>query len=196
MLHDGYTDLPPGKLANIVTYLEMTARPATHAGPAVPGAALVHVQRPELAWYRRLFARIGEPYLWFSRLVMSDDRLAAIVHDPLVEIYAVRIDGRDEGLLELDFRVAGECELAFLGLSQATIGRGLGRWLMNRALERAWSQPIARFWVHTCSLDHPEALAFYQRSGFVAFKRAIEYYDDPRLQGELPRDAAPDVPLL
>ncbi len=54
------------------------------------------------------------------------------------------------------------------------VGSGAGRWMMNRAIERAWSQPIRRFWVHTCTLDHPAAVAFYIRSGFVPFRRRIE----------------------
>jgi hypothetical protein len=67
---------------------------------------------------------------------------------------------------------------------------------MNRALERAWSHPVERAWVHTCTLDHPAALAFYQRSGFRAFRRQIEIADDPRLHGTAPRDAARHVPMI
>ncbi|MBV8196845.1 MAG: GNAT family N-acetyltransferase, partial [Candidatus Eremiobacteraeota bacterium] len=56
--------------------------------------------------------------------------------------------------------------------------------------------PIERFWLHTCNLDHPNALAFYKRSGFVPFKREIEVYDDPRIIGIVPKDTAPQVPIL
>jgi hypothetical protein len=45
---------------------------------------------------------------------------------------------------------------------------------MNRAIERAWSRPIRRFWAHTCTLDHPSALGFYKRSGFRPFRRQVE----------------------
>ncbi|MFN2449821.1 MAG: GNAT family N-acetyltransferase, partial [Candidatus Baltobacteraceae bacterium] len=130
-----------------------------------------------------LFRRVGEPYLWFSRLMLPGDQLRGVLRDRAVEVYAVRCDGADEGLLELDFRKAGECELSYFGLTQKLVGTGTGRWLMNRAVEIAWSHPIERFWLHTCTLDHPGAVAFYLRSGFVAFKRWIEYADDPRLTG-------------
>ena len=103
---------------------------------------------------------------------MPDAELAAIIHSPLVEVYALVQDGRDEGLLELDFREAGQCELAFFGVTAKLIGSGAGRWLMNRALELAWSRPVARVWVHTCTFDHPSALAFYQRAGFRAVPAA------------------------
>src|SRR5262249_47050288 len=98
--------------------------------------------------------------------------------------------------LELDFRCDGECELAFLGVAPKQVGTGAGRWLINRAIELAWSRPIRRFWVHTCTLDHPQASAFYIRSGFSPFRQQIEINDDPRLDGTLPRHAAPQVPIF
>lgn len=76
------------------------------------------------------------------------------------------------------------------------IGSGAGRWLMNRAIERAWSRSISRFWVHTCTYDHPNALPFYMRSGFHAFRREIEISDDPRLSGVMRRDATPHIPII
>jgi GNAT superfamily N-acetyltransferase len=105
-------------------------------------------------------------------------------------------EGDEAGLLELDFRHADECEVSFFGLAPEFIGAGAGRWLMNQALERAWSRPLRRLWIHTCTLDHPSALAFYLRSGFQAYRRQIETVPDPRLTGLLPRTAAPHVPLI
>jgi GNAT superfamily N-acetyltransferase len=195
ILPDGYSDIPAGKIAAVVTHLEMTERPALRPDPL--GAwTLRRVESPDFNWFRDLYRRVGEEWLWFSRLQLSDAELAAIIHSPLVEVYALVQDGRDEGLLELDFREAGQCELAFFGVTAELIGSGAGRWLMNRALERAWSQPVSRFWVHTCTLDHPSAVAFYQRSGFRAFRRQIEIADDPRLDGSAPRSAARHVPII
>lgn len=195
-LADGYTEIPAGKIANVATYLEMRERPALPAEPPRDGYAIERWSDPPLEAYRDLFRRIGAPYLWFSRLVMNDEQLAAIVRDPAVEIYAALDANTRAGLLELDFRTPRECELVFFGLDAPYVGKGMGRRFMNRAIEIAWSHPIERFWVHTCSLDHPGALNFYRRSGFVAFKREIEVADDPRLTGVLPRDAAPDVPII
>lgn len=194
-LADGYTELAAGKVANVATYLEMRERPAPLSQRADAAFSLER-WAPSLDEYRSLFKRVGAPYLWFSRLVMPDEHLAAIIRDPAVQVYVVRANGDEAGLLELDFRSPEECELVFFGLLQPYIGKGAGRWLMNRALDLAWSHPIRRFWVHTCSLDHPSALDFYLRSGFTAFKREIEVADDPRLTGVLPRDAAPNVPLI
>jgi len=195
ILPDGYSDVPSGKVAAVVTHLEMTTRPAPRPDPA--GAwTLRRVEIPPLDWFRDLYRRVGEEWLWFSRLQMSDAHLAAIIQAPLVEVYALEHEGRDEGLLELDFRDAGQCELAFFGVTAKLIGSGAGRWLMNRALELAWSRPVGRVWVHTCTFDHPSALSFYQRAGFRPFRRQIEVADDPRLDGTAPRDVARHVPMI
>jgi len=195
ILPDGYSDIPSGKIAAVVTHLEMIARPTRRDDP--PGAwSLRKVDAPAIAWYRDLFRRVGEEWLWFSRARMTDAELTAVIHAPGIEVYALAVDGRDEGLLELDFREAVQCELVYFGVTAPLIGRGAARFLMNRALEIAWSRDLSRVWVHTCTFDHPSAVAFYQRSGFRPFRRQIEIADDPRLDGTAPRDAAKHVPII
>jgi len=195
-LPDGYADVPAGKLASVVTLLDMSAPVRPRPEPSAIACELRKVERPDPNWYRKLFRQVGEDWLWFSRLRMRDAELTAIIHHPKVDIYALAHAGADEGLLELDFRPGGECELAFFGLARGLIGRGAGRFLMNRALEKAWSRPIRRFSTHTCTLDHPDALGFYLRSGFKPHGRQIEIADDPRLDGTLARSAAPHVPII
>src|SRR4029077_1660066 len=123
---------------------EMTARPPARAEPAAAPWTLRRVERPATDWVRDLYRRVGSDWLWWSRLRLDDSALAAIIQAPALEVYALSTDGRDEGLLELDFRTAGDCELSFFGLAPPLLGRGAGRWLMNRAIERAWSVPIRR----------------------------------------------------
>ena len=196
LVADGYSDVPAGKIASVVTCLEMREPPAPSAERADELWQFRRVPQPDSAWYRDLFARVGTEWLWFSRIVMPVAELEAILSNPAVEVYALSIAGRDEGLLELNFRESGTCELAFLGLTSAVHGRGAGRFLMNRALELAWAHPIKRLWVHTCTLDHPAALSFYLRSGFRAYARRVEVEDDPRLTGVAPRTAAAHVPVI
>jgi len=195
ILSDGYSDVPAGKIAAIVTHLEMTARPPLR--PDLPEAwTLRRVDVPALDWFRDLYCRIGQQWLWISRIRMPDADLAAIIQSPLVEVYALAHEGRDEGLLELDFREPGQCELVSFGVTEKLVGTGAGRWLMNRALELAWSRPVTRVRLHTCTFDHPSALAFYQRSGFRPFRRQVEVVNDPRLDGTVPRDVARHVPII
>jgi len=180
----------------VVTHLEMTDRAPTRPVSAPDGVALRRV-RPTLDWYRDVFNRVGaQEWLWFERLTYDDEKLAGIITDPDVEIFTLSRDGRDEALLELDFRTKGQCELAYFGLTPKLIGSGAGRFLMNHAIDAAWSRDITRFHVHTCTIDSPQALGFYIRSGFVPYRRQIEIAPDPRLSGMLGRDAGPGVPII
>ena len=193
---DGYYALPRGKLAAVVTFLEMTEPPEARATPARPDLTLRPIEQPTTDWYRALYREIGSDWLWFSRLSHDDAALLAMLRDPAVEVFALERDGQDKGLLELDRRQPGEVELAFFGVTGDMLGAGAGRWLMNQAIERAFAAGPTRFWLHTCSLDHPAALAFYLRSGFRPYRRAIEVCEDPRLTGDLPRSAAAQVPII
>ena len=184
------------QIATIVTSLEMRERPRPAPIPPAP-LRLVPWKAPTPEAYRTLFRRVGEPWLWFSRLVMSDAELTAIIHDPAVAIYAVTDPrGVEVGLLELDFRALPDCELSFLGLVPGLTGKGLGQWLMAQAKSLAWRKDVTRFWVHSCTLDGPGAIGFYRKAGFMPYKREVETFADPRLIGVLSRDAAPHVPLL
>ncbi len=154
------------------------------------------MREPDLARYRALFHRVGDEYLWTLRLLLTDAELRTYLSEPLVEVYTLVTPEGDAGLLELDFREAKECEVALFGVAAQLFGTGAGRWLMNNALEIAWSRPIERFWLHTCSLDHPNALDFYRRTGLTPYARKIEIFPDPRVLDVTRRDAAPRVPTL
>ncbi len=197
----GLTPVDPSELAAVVTALEMPTRPALKIIPPCP-LALKRWEAISPDKYRILFKRVGAPWLWFSRLIMSDEALTVIIHNSAVELYAV-VDsaGIEVGILELDFRKVAECELAFFGLVPELGGKGYGRWLMAHALNLAWSggtgrKGIDRVWVHTCTLDSPSALGFYLRSGFTVYERSIETFADPRGLGILPRDCAPQIACL
>ncbi|HUE78862.1 MAG TPA: GNAT family N-acetyltransferase [Sphingomicrobium sp.] len=191
-----YDPVADGEIAAVVTYLEMRSRPPKSVSLASP-LSFWTIEAPDLADYRRLFRLVGSRWLWFSRLQLDDAELAAIIHHPEVAFYPVVDDRLGEvGLLELDFRVEGECEIAFVGLVPELAGQGHGRWLMAEALHLAWREGVTRVHVHTCTLDHPAALAAYRRAGFTAYKRAIERFPDPRLLGILPLDCAPQLPVV
>jgi GNAT superfamily N-acetyltransferase len=196
ILENGCFDVAAGKIAAVVTHLRMLAPPAPRPTRHDKRWSLRRVCRPSTDWYGELYRRVGENWLWFSRLTLAPSALEMILEHPRVEVYSLMHDGRDDALMELDFRVEGQCELAFFGVAPALIGQGAGRLLMNHAIARAWDRPIICFWVHTCTFDHPHALDFYLRSGFRPFKRQIEIADDPRLLGVFPAAAAPHVPII
>lgn len=196
MIPDGYTDLAPGQIAALTTYLrhdlaELPPRPGLPAP-----YALVPLRADEASRYLTLFRAIGQDWLWFGRIAASAEALAALLAAPQVEALALVGPEGDIGLLELDFRQAEEPELAYFGLVPGAIGLGLGRMLIAEALHRARARAASHLMVHTCHLDAPGALGFYQHAGFRPYKRAIEVFRDPRLDGILPREAAAHLPII
>lgn len=198
MLESGFHDVPMGRVAAVVTHLEMTSPAPARSVPDPEGLTLTRLHAPDPERYLSLYRKVGAgDWLWFSRLVMPAAALAQILADPAVHVHALQRDGgEDVGLLELDFRRKGICELAFFGLAPGLVGQGAGRWMMNAAIEKAWAHGITRFDVHTCTLDHPEALGFYRRSGFTPVRQQVEIAEDPRLMGALPRAAGARVPIF
>lgn len=194
MISDGYTDIPTGKIASVVTYLEMLARPALVDTSSE--VRLRQVRNPGLDWYRAIFRRAGAQWLWFSRLAMTDEHLTAVLHGSDVEFLLAEREGKEIGMAELDRSQSPNVEITSFALFSEAIGKGLGRPFMTKLLNRAWDGGTTRVWLHTCNLDGPAALGFYIKCGFRPYKRAIEVADDPRIRGILPEDAAPQVPII
>lgn len=198
---DGYTDLPPGRIANVVTYLELSRRENALSAPLPPGLAAVLQQPVSIAAFRALYRRIGERWLWFSRAVMNDAALEAKLSRPGAEIFFLEREGVPVGLAELQHGEQpgdqrDELEVAMFGVVPEEAGSGAARGLMSFLLDRAFAGGARRVWLHTCHFDSPAALPFYQRMGFRPWKTAIEVSRDPRLAGLLPREAGPHIPLI
>jgi GNAT superfamily N-acetyltransferase len=184
--------LTPREVGAVVTYLEMTEPPKPRPFPDSP-LRIAQWRDCEPEKYRRLFARVGGRWLWFSRLAMDDSRLREEMQD--VHVVLDR-SGIEVGMVELDFRQPGDCLIRFLGLVPELAGRGHGKWLFAQTLALAWRPGVTRVRVNTCTLDHPAALPSYLKAGFRAYRRALESFPDPRAAGLLPRDVAPQIPLL
>ena len=141
---DGYTNLGSGKIASVVTYLEMQRPPDTVAVAARPGWSLESCSQPDVQWYRSLFLAVGKEWLWFSRLQMTDEALRSVIHNPAVEIFCLKIDREEKGILELDRREMPDIEIAFIGLVSEAIGHGAGKFLLDQAVRLAWSRQPRR----------------------------------------------------
>jgi GNAT superfamily N-acetyltransferase len=162
--------------------------------PSLPGVEIRRLAAIAVGEYRRLYRAVGAPWLWWERLVLSDAELAAVLAGPGIEIRVVERQGGFGGYSELDCR-ADEVEIAYFGLVPDAIGCGLGRLLLTATLVAAWRRQPRRVWLHTCTEDHPGALAFYRRAGFRLCRRQAVVIDDPRVLGLLPADCAPHVPF-
>lgn len=194
MLPNGFHKVPAGKVAMIVTYLEMRA-PQYRDAPLPDGLEFAPLTT-DVSQYKRLFQRVGQQWLWFGRMKTDEALLATILSDPAVHLFTLLKDGQAEAILELDFRIKGACELAYFGLTDALIGTGAGAYLMDRAIEKAFAADIERFHVHTCTIDSQQALGFYTRSGFKPVRQEVEIDDDPRITGVLPETAGAHVPII
>jgi GNAT superfamily N-acetyltransferase len=195
-LPNGYYELPKGKLANVATFLDMKQKPQRELSVFPKYLHLDRVDPGNLALYRQRFKAVGENLMWFSRIIMPDSNLRTILAHTEVDSFYLMHGDEFCGLLELDFRPKPDCELAFYGLVPTVIGKGYGRALMDEALRQAWTKPIERLFVHTCTFDSPLALPFYIRSGFNPVTISVEIHDDPRLTGKLPVTASPQVPFI
>ncbi|HYB44709.1 MAG TPA: GNAT family N-acetyltransferase [Candidatus Methylomirabilis sp.] len=153
------------------TSLEMTDR-AEHraARPATRPFDLVRAELacPELN--RFLYAAVGARWGWYSRLPWDFARWLAYLDRPELETWIAYVTGTTAGYFELERQERGDVELAYFGLLPAFIGQGMGGVLLTRAIDRAWDMGARRVWVHTCTLDHPRALANYLARGFRIFR--------------------------
>lgn len=169
------------KLQTIVTHLAMEApwrAPATE--PAWPeGVDFVREANIALADYRDIYDRVGRKWHWVNRRHLDDRQLAAIIHNPATEIYLLRRDGEAIGFVELNFRLAPQVEIVFVGLLEHEIGQGFGRMMIDATLNIIKARAPRRIIIQTCTLDHPSALRLYQTVGFSAYNRKqVEIIDE------------------
>ena len=150
------------------TYLELDPTAAAPVAPR-PDAPELELRRRDVdvAGYRALYAAVGDAYHWHDRDAWSDERLRAHLAQPSVHVWVATQGDAPVGYFELvDDAAAGAVEIAYFGLVAAAQGRGLGRALLERAIEEGWRLGARRLWLHTCTLDHPAALPNYLRRGF------------------------------
>ncbi len=158
------------------TYLEMHD-PADLEGALAP-AGDIRIDReaaaPPALW-RHLYTEVGREYHWVDRLPWTDEDITRYLSDPALELWVLRVTGETAGYFELRRHDDGALEIAYFGLLPAFTGRGLGKFMLTKAVERAWARGASRVWVHTSSLDHSSALSNYLGRGFAIWKQ--ETYD-------------------
>jgi GNAT superfamily N-acetyltransferase len=136
-----------------------------------------HLPSPELN--RFLYTACGGDWYWIDRLGWTYAQWLAWLDRPELETWVAYLDGTPAGYFELERQADDDVELAYFGLLPQFVGRGLGGLLLTRAIERAWEIGARRFWLHTCTLDHPHALAAYQARGLRVYKEETEEKELP-----------------
>ena len=166
-----------GRLPIRITYRELKQADWTRRGqkPALD-VSIARIDRPTVALYRELYDRVGRPWLWYERRLLSDEALAGLLAAPGHELHVARHDGALVGYFEL----AGD-EIVFFGLTPDYIGQRIGPWLLDRAIERALARDPARVILNTNTLDHPRALDTYRKAGFQPVRSETRDLQDPRV---------------
>jgi len=170
-----------GRLPVRITYLELARFDWTQRGQRPDlDVSLTAIDAPTVALYRELYDRVGRPWLWYERRLLSDDALAALLAIPGHELHVARHDGALVGYFEL-LATKQNCEIVFFGLTLDYIGRRIGPWLLDRAIERALERNPARVILNTNTLDHPKALDTYRKAGFRPVRSETRELQDPRV---------------
>lgn len=125
--------------------------------------------------FRELYAQVGSAYRWHDRDEWTDAKVAERFSIEAVTLYQLTIDGARAGFYELERHDDGSVEIVLFGLLAEFAGRGLGKWMLVDAVERAWSLGAGRVWLHTCTLDSPAAMPNYLARGFQPY--AAEEYE-------------------
>lgn len=155
-----------------VYHLQMLVPNRRTVSPPREGLTVIHAKNPSLAYYRFLYHGIGKDYHWYTRGRMPDAELRESLSHPRHELHVLHVNGTPAGMAELDCRT-DEVELLQFGLMPEFIGQGLGKYFLQWTIDYVWRRQPKRFWLHTCSLDHPVALANYLKAGFVLYQEEM-----------------------
>ena len=153
-------------------YLEMTS-PADLRPKRAERAQVqvVRVESPMPELNRFLYTAVGGQWYWIDRLPWSYERWLEYLRRAELETWLMTVGGIPAGYFELEAQAQGDLEVAYFGLLPQFIGRGLGSHLLTAAIERGWQRGARRVWLHTCTLDHPQALANYQARGLRLYRQ-------------------------
>ena len=117
------------------------------------------------------YKHIGKKYMWRDRLVWDDKKWIDFTTNKNVKTYVLKEDKDFVGYFEIIFnRNKLECEIAYFGILEEYIGKKYGGFLLSEAIKFSFKGKIKRTWVHTCSLDHKNAIKNYLSRGMKIFK--------------------------
>ena len=141
--------------------------------------ALVHIHPPMPELNRFFYTAVGADWYWHDRLPWTYADWRKYLTRPELETWMLAVNGTPAGYFELEAQADANVEIVYFGLLPAFVGAGLGGHLLTSAVERGFAMGAKRVWVHTCTLDHPQALANYQARGLRIFKTETAVVDEP-----------------
>ncbi len=153
------------------THVELLDPSALRPAPRPdPRARVERVFGCPASFFRYLYAEVGRGYFWLERVHWTDEQVRARLAQAAVSLHLLTVAGAPAGYFELEKHYDGSVEISYFGLLPEFRGRGLGKYMLTEAAQAAWALAANRVWLHTCTLDHPGALANYLGRGFRPFK--------------------------
>ena len=117
------------------------------------------------------YKNIGKKHKWIDRLVWTENQWIDYVSSEKVKTYVLKYKEDLAGFFELIFHSEkNEIEIAYFGILEEFQNKKLGSYLLSQAIQKSFKRDINRVWVHTCSLDHKNALNNYIARGMKIFK--------------------------
>ncbi len=136
-----------------------------------PDVSLVRLPPAAVAEYRECYRSVGAAHRWRDRWDWTDDQIRSHLADPAIGVTVARRQATLAGFYELRRVMEDDSvEVAYFGIVTTEMGRGLGKHLLTCAVRDAWTLGPTRVWLHTSTLDHPNALPNYVARGFVPYK--------------------------
>ncbi len=132
------------------------------------------VNPPNFQLNKFFYKEIGKKHKWTDRLIWSDKKWIDYLENNNVNTYILKRDKDLIGYFEqIFYKDELECEIAYFGILEEYIGKQLGGYLLSEAIKISFKIGSKRIWVHTCSLDHKNALQNYLSRGMKIFKSEI-----------------------
>ena len=120
------------------------------------------------------YKNIGKKHKWVDRLTWSEEKWINYVSNESVRSYVLKFNDDLVGFFELIFHLEkNETEIAYFGILKEFQNKKLGSYLLSEAIKKSFDNKVNRVWVHTCSLDHKNALKNYISRGMKIFKTEI-----------------------
>ena len=157
----------------ITWYLQMLSPEELIPKALLPETQLVRLEITLPALNCFFYQEVGKLWQWTDRLNWSEEEWRNWVEGENVQTWILQLRGTPAGYFELD-DLDGDVEIAYFGLLPQFLGKGLGGGFLTAAIEKAWEMGATRVWVHTCSLDHPNALNNYKARGFRIFRESLD----------------------
>ena len=120
------------------------------------------------------YKNIGKKHKWVDRLSWSEEKWINYLSSEKVRTYVFKFKDELVGFFELIFHIeSNETEIAYFGILEEYQNKKLGSFLLSEAIKKSFNENINRVWLHTCSLDHKNALKNYLSRGMKIFKSEI-----------------------